>query len=252
MRRFFVEDLRIKDDSCVISGPEARHMTRVIRMGRGDRFVLMGGKGERFLAVVRSVGPREVQVDIEKALVAQPRSPVEITLCQALLRSDPMDYLIQKSSELGVDRIIPFFSSRTVAKITAGKLEKRVGHWQGVATSAAKQSGRPVPALISPPISLRELLAGLSKDCPKVILWEEEGTAGFKGFLKKSPQIERVIGMVGPEGGFSAEEVQISKDAGFVSVSLGNRVLRAETAALTLVALVQYEWGDLGGAAGRI
>ena len=110
----------------MISGSEARHMTKVIRMARGDRFVLMGGKGEHFLAVVHSIGPREVRVDIERALTCPAPSPVEITLCQALLRSDPMDYLIQKTSELGVDRIFPFFSSRTVAKIAVEKFEKKV------------------------------------------------------------------------------------------------------------------------------
>ncbi len=152
VRRFFVENLNVDENgSCVISGSEARHMTKVIRMVRGDRFVLMGGNGEHSLAVVRSIGPREVRVDIERALAVPTPSPVEITLCQALLRSDPMDYLIQKTSELGVDRIFPFFSSRAVAKIAAEKFDKKAMHWRGVATSAAKQCGRPLPARISHP-----------------------------------------------------------------------------------------------------
>lgn len=247
MRRFFVEDLRIENGSCVISGSEARHMARVIRMGRGDRFVLMGGKGEHFLAEIRSIGPREVLVHIEKTLAVPPPSPVEITLCQSLLRSAPMDYLIQKTSELGVDRILPFVSSRTVAKISAEKVEKKVGHWQGVAVSAAKQCGRPVPTLISPPVSLPVLLAGLSGDCSRVILWEEEKGTGLKELLQNSSKREKAIGMIGPEGGFSPEEIRMSKEASFIPVSIGKRVLRAETAALTLVTLVQYEWGDLGG-----
>ena len=251
MRRFFVEDLRIKDGSCVILGSEARHMTKVIRLRRGDRFLLMGGKGESFLAEIRSIDPREVRVDIQKEVAAPASSPIEITLCQALLRSGPMDYMIQKTSELGVDRILPFVSSRTVSKMVVGKLEKRVGHWQGVAVSAAKQCGRPVPARVSPPASLPDLLAGLSgEECLKLLLWEEEEAAGLKGVLKGSSGIARVIGMVGPEGGFSVEEIRMSREAGFVPVSVGNRVLRAETAALTLVALVQYEWGDLGGGSG--
>ena len=221
-------------------------------MGRGDRFVLMGGKGEHFQAVVRSIGPREVRVDLKKALAVLPPSPVEITLCQALLRSAPMDYLIQKTSELGVTRILPFFSARTVVKIAAQRLEKRMGHWQGVSASSAKQCGRPVPARVFPPTSLPELLAGLSGDeCSRVVLWEDEETTGLKGFLKKSSKRKRVIGMIGPEGGFSTEEIQVLKEAGFAPVSVGNRILRAETAALTLVALVQYEWGDLGGVGNR-
>ena len=250
VRRFFVENLRLKKDgSCVISGSEARHMTKVVRMGPGDRFELMGGKGERFLAVVRSIGPCEVRVDTEKALTVPTPSPVQITLCQSLLRSDPMDYLIQKASELGVDRIFPFFSTRTVAKIGSEKFEKRVKHWQGVAVSAAKQCGRPLPARISSPTSLPELLIGLSgEECLKVVLWEEEESMGLKGLLKEFAKRERVIGMVGPEGGFSMEEIRMTRKEGFIPVSVGSRVLRAETAAMTLVALVQYEWGDLGKA----
>ena len=248
MRRFFVENPVIDENgSCVISGSEARHMTKVIRMGRGDRFVLMGGKGEHLLAVVRSIGPREVLVDIERTLAVPPPSPVEIILCQALLRSDPMDYLIQKTSELGVDRIFPFFSSRTVAKIAVENFEKKVAHWKGVATSAAKQCGRPLPARISTPISLSELLAGFSEeDCPKLVLWEEEESTGLKKLLQGSCKKKRIIGMVGPEGGFSEDEIEMTRGEGFIAVSLGSRVLRAETAAMAMVALVQYEWGDLG------
>ena len=248
MRRFFVENPIIDENgACVISGSEARHMTKVIRMARGDRFVLMGGNGEHFLAVVRSIGPREVRADIERALGIPAPSPVEITLCQALLRSDPMDYLIQKTSELGVDRIFPFFSSRTVAKIGAEKFEKKAKHWQGVATSAAKQCGRPLPARISTPISLPELLAGFSgEDCPKLVLWEEEESTGLKKLLQESYKRERIIGMVGPEGGFSEDEIEMTREEGFIPVSLGSRVLRAETAAMAMVAVVQYEWGDLG------
>ncbi len=250
MRRFFVENLNVDENgSCVISGSEARHMTKVIRMRRGDRFELMGGNGEHFLAVVSSVGPRGVRVEIERTLVFPAPSPVEITLCQALLRSDPMDYLIQKTSELGVDRIFPFFSSRTVAKIAAEKFDKKVMHWQGVAISAAKQCGRPLPARIFTPISLPELLAGFSgEDCSKVVLWEEEESTGLKKLLQESYKRERIIGMVGPEGGFSEDEIKMTKEGGFIPVSMGNRVLRAETAALTMVTLVQYEWGDLGKA----
>ncbi len=209
--------------------------------------MLMGGMGERFQAVVRSVGARDVQVFVEKILKAPAPSPVEITLCQSLLRSDPMDYLIQKTSELGADRIFPFVSARTVAKIPEEKVEKRLVHWRNIAVSSAKQCGRPVPASLFPPMFLAELLAEFSReDCLKVVLWEEEESSGLKPLLKAFPKRNKIIGMIGPEGGFSANEIRMAKKEGFVPVSVGNRILRAETAGLTLVALVQYEWGDLG------
>ena len=117
MRRFFVEEIKIKDNSCTIKDPEARHIAKVLRMKHGDRLILMDDKGKRFQGLIESVGMHGVRVTIEKPLPAPIPSPVEITLCQALLRSQPMDYIIQKTSELGVQRIIPFTSERTVVPI---------------------------------------------------------------------------------------------------------------------------------------
>ncbi|MDY7035519.1 MAG: RsmE family RNA methyltransferase, partial [Thermodesulfobacteriota bacterium] len=114
MRRFFIEEIKPGDRSFIIAGPEARHIIKVLRMGRGDRVMLMDGKGSRFQAIIESVEGHEVLVTLEKSLPMPPPSPVEITLCQALLKSRPMDYMVQKTSELGVDRIIPFSSERTV------------------------------------------------------------------------------------------------------------------------------------------
>ncbi len=221
-------------------------MTRVLRMGRGDRFILMDGKGARFQAIIVSAGPREVLVTLEKALTQPAPSPVEITLCQALLKSRAMDYVIEKTSELGVNRIFPFSSERTVIRLNREKSANKRRHWREIAQGAAKQSNRSAPAEIGPLSSFGELVA----KCPqenalKVILWEEEGARDLKGLLKASPPLKKFIGMVGPEGGFSQEEVRAAKEAGFTSVSLGQRVLRAETAAITMVAVVQYEWGDL-------
>ena len=106
MRRFFVEEIREIDGTCSITGSEAKHITKVLRMKTGDRFVLMDGKGARFQVTIESATPREVQVVLGKPMPKPPPSPVQIMLCQALLRSRQMDYLIQKTSELGVDRII--------------------------------------------------------------------------------------------------------------------------------------------------
>jgi 16S rRNA (uracil1498-N3)-methyltransferase len=246
LRRFFVEKIETKDGLCTISGPEAKHMTRVLRMGRGDRFILMDGKGARFKAIIESVGHREVLVNLEKPLPQPPPSPVEIILCQALLKSRAMDYVIEKTSELGVNRIFPFSSERTVVRLHREKSTNRRRHWREIAQSAAKQSDRRTPAEIGLLISLGDLMARWEQeDALKVILWEEEGATDLKGLLRASPPLKKFIGTVGPEGGFSQEEVRAAGEAGFLSVSLGQRVLRAETAAITMVAVVQYEWGDL-------
>ena len=126
------------------------------------------------------------------------------------------------------------------------KAAGRARHWKEIARSSAKQSDRARPAEISQPVKFHDLAKRWKdKSDLKVILWEEEESTDLKELLRSSPPSRGFIGMVGPEGGFSQKEVEVARDAGFISVSLGNRILRAETAAITLVAIVQYEWGDL-------
>ena len=246
MRHFFVDEIRETEGVCSISGSEAKHITRVLRMKAGERFILMDGKGVRFQVVIQSAKPREVLVCLEKPIPKPLPSPVTIILCHALLKSRPMDYLIQKTSELGVDRILPFPSERTITVLKGKRLSSRMRHWREVAQNAAKQSGRHMPAAIEDLCSLKELVKKWQRqDCLKVILWEDEGSKDLKGLLKSSSSIEAFIGIVGPEGGFAKEEIEIARDSGFIPVSLGNRVLRSETAAITMVAIVQYEMGDL-------
>ena len=246
MRRFFVENIDAKQASFSITGSEAKHIFRVMRMGPGDRFILMDGEGARFLALIESAGPHEVRVVLEKPLPEPPPSPVKIILCQGLLKSRKMDYLIQKTSELGVDCIMSFSSERTVVRLKKDRLPGRMKHWREIAQSSAKQSDRAVPAQIEGLVPFNELVAKWKEeDALKIVLWEEEGSKDLKGLLRKSSIQKKFIGMVGPEGGFSRQEIEAAKDAGFVSASLGNRILRSETAASTMVAIVQYEWGDL-------
>ncbi|MBW2708965.1 MAG: 16S rRNA (uracil(1498)-N(3))-methyltransferase [Deltaproteobacteria bacterium] len=246
LRRFLVEDLEIESGFCVIMGREAHHMSRVLRMGRGDALVLLDGKGERFLAEIQSVSRDAVKIQIKKSIGHAPPSALEITLFQAVIKSASMDYLIQKTSELGVTRISPFFSSRSVVRLKGDRQRKKINRWREIAHSAAKQCDRDIPAEIRPPESFEKQLVSFSK-APglKVILWERETSRDLKDLLQKHEPSGDFTGMVGPEGGFTPEEVSTAQRAGFIPVSMGSRILRAETASLVLVAIVQYEWGDL-------
>jgi len=247
MRRFFVEEIkRMADSSCVISGSEARHILKVLRMTSGDQFVLMDRGGDRYEAEIESVDGSEVLVKIIKPLQSPALPDLEITLCQALLKSGAMDYLVEKTSELGVTCIIPFASERTIVKLDGDGTSNKVRRWREIAVSAAKQSDRIVPAEISPPVRFIDIVQQWQNaDFIKVILWEREESRDLKDLLRASAPGAHFIGMVGPEGGFSSGEVATAKEAGFIPVSLGKRILRAETAAITLVAIIQYEWGDL-------
>jgi 16S rRNA (uracil1498-N3)-methyltransferase len=246
MRRFFVDEIKPDHGTMAIPGAEARHIFNVLRMKQGDPLILFDGKGQRFQARITSVGHKEVQVALERPLEPPPQSPVDITLCQALLKSRGMDDIIRRTSELGVNRIIPFTSQRTVVRMDSKKASSRVQHWRTIARDAAKQSDRGVPAEIVSITSLGDMLAGLADEhAGKVVLWEQEQTLDLKAALGSSAR-GKCIGIVGPEGGFSEEEIRTALDTGFQTVSMGNRILRAGTAALTLVSIIQYEWGDLG------
>ena len=246
MRRFFVEEIKKRNGFCVISGTEARHISRVLRMDKGDNFILMDGGGNRFEAVLESKDCQDILVRLKRPLPKPITSPVKIRLCQSLLKAASMDYVIQKTSELGVYGITPFHSQRTVVRLNKENTEGRLKRWKKIAISSAKQSDRLRPAEIDTPVLFKDLFKKWRhNDVIKVIMWEGEESQDLKKILRSSLPANNFIGIVGPEGGFTRDESEAAKDAGFISVSVGNRILRAETAAMTLVAIVQYEWGDL-------
>lgn len=247
MRRFFIDQIPGRPGPFEITGAEAKHIARVLRMGPGECFILFDRKGTRFEAVIQEVSRRHVLVRLQKPLPAPAPSPLHLTLCQALLKSQHMDFIIEKSSELGVDRILPYVSERTVVRVEGDRAGSKLRRWKEIARSAAKQSDRALPAELGPICSFSELLAVLSQEpALKILLWEQEGIRSLKSFLRSLSPEPKVAALVGPEGGFSRHEVKEAGEAGFVSVSLGDRILRAETAAISLVTILQYEWGDLG------
>ena len=246
MRRFFVEEIIVNEGTCSITGPEAKHISKVLRMRPGDQLTLIDRKGTRFLALITSVGPREVLVSLEKPLPKPSPSPIEITLCQAMIKPRQMDHIIQKTSELGVDCILPFSSKRTVVRLSKNRLANKIRHWHEIAQNSTKQSDRGTPVEIKPVVHFNELMERWKGEkALKMILWEEEEVKDLKNFLRGSSPLRKFVGVVGPEGGFIQQEVEVARDAGFISVSLGDRILRSETAAIAIVAIAQYEWGGL-------
>jgi len=246
LRRFFVDKIDTGDGTCRVTGAEAKHIAVVLRMGAGDRLILMDRQGSRFQSVIASASSREVRVRLEKALPKPPPSPVEIILCQALLKSRQMCYLVQKASELGVDLILPFVSERTVIRLDKDKLANKVTRWREIAYNAAKQSNRRRPVSIESVYVFNQLLSRLEgRKALKVVLWEQEDEKDLRGLLESYDGQKSFIGIVGPEGGFDPSEVATAGAAGFTPVGFGKRILRSETAAVAMVSVIQYEWGDL-------
>jgi len=247
LRRFVVDQIHPDAGLVPIRGQEARHISRVLRIGPGESIILMDRKGARFLARIESVRPSEVTVSLLESLKPPPCSPLEITLCQSILRPGPMDFVIQKTTELGVSNIYPYLAERTVVRPDEKGKANKLRHWEEIADGATKQSNRERTPVIHPVLPFTDLLDRVAGgERMKVILWEGEETLDLKKVIRDHESGQGAIGIIGPEGGFAEEEIERAASAGFEPVSLGRRILRAETAAMAFVTLIQYEWGDLG------
>ncbi len=245
MARFYLPNPEIEDGRLRITGPEVRHIRRVLRLKEGDELILFDGQEKEYRGIIIDQGTRSVYLRIEEILSIQKESPLEITLAQSLLKGEKMDYLIQKATELGVKKIIPFFSSRSIPLLDKSKRLNRHHRWQKIAIEASKQCGRAKIPEIIPSLDFSEMLQSASPQSLRLILWEKEKRR-LKNFLKELRMLKEIFFVVGPEGGFSEEEIENSKKGGFIPISLGERILRAETASLCLMSILQYEWGDIG------
>ena len=157
-----------------------------------------------------------------------------------------MDYLIQKVTELGISSIHPFYSERTVIKLKPEHIRNKMDHWMEIMKSTCKQCGRANLPDLNTPLPFEEIIKNKpDKKALKILLWEDEDKVDLKKLLRSMNPEPHVFAIVGPEGGFTPNEVNLAKDAGFHIVSLGKRILRTETAAVSLISIIQYEWGDL-------
>jgi len=242
MARFYVPHPHVDGGVLRVEGTEARHIRKVLRLKAGDPVTIFDGSAKEYDGYIVELGPSFVLVRVEKAFSPQKDSPLEITLAQSLLKGEKMDYVIQKATELGVKEIVPFFSSRSVPLLERSKRQERLHRWERIGMEASKQCGRAILPVVRSLQDFDEMLRLVPGDALRFILWEKEGMV-LKQALKRSA--EKIFFIVGPEGGLSETEVEASKKAGFIPVTLGKRIVRAETASLCLLSILQYEWGDI-------
>ena len=245
MSRFFIEKDRIKDNTGIIVGEEVKHITRVLRLGVGDKVVLFDEAGWEYHAKIKEESSRELRVDIFKKFLPQRESTIEIILGQGLPKLPKMDIIVQKGTELGVSEILPFNSDRSIPKLIYDKSFRKVERWRKIALEATKQCGRNSPPYIASPVDFSEILIKDLKDTLKLILWEEEGDMGLKEVLDLNPGANKFFILVGPEGGFNSSEIQKAHEAGFNVVKMGIRILRSETASIGILSIIQHRFGDL-------
>jgi len=222
-----------------------RHIRRVLRLKVGDRLVLFDGSSKEYEGTIVEESPSSVVMKVENVSSPARESPLEVILAQSLLKGEKMEYLIQKATELGAKKIIPFFSSRSVPLLDKSKKLRRYHRWERIAIEACKQCGRSAIPRVEPLQHYSDMLAMAPSEALRLILWEKKGQ-GLKEILPGSKARMKVFFVVGPEGGMSDEEVEEADQAGFIPVTLGKRILRSETASLCLLSILQYDWGDLG------
>jgi 16S rRNA (uracil1498-N3)-methyltransferase len=227
----------------VLDSHAARHAREVLRLRAGATVRLFDGEGLEFEGLLEEVSRRRVRVRIGGPLTPRPEPPLRIVLAPAALRGDRTDLVVQKATELGVAEIWPVVTARTDAAARPALLGSRQQRWERVAAGAAEQCGRAVVPRIAPTSTLDQLLRSPFEGV-KVVLVETCTETGLKQL--SSPPAGAVLLLVGPAGGWEPPEVESLRQAGFQPFGLGPRVLRAETAAIAAVALVQGLWGDLG------
>ena len=208
---------------------------------------LFDGKSVEATARITRIGPRALELTIEERHPVAAIDRPQVTVIQGLAKGDKLDFVVQKATELGAARIIPVTTTRAIARLDAGALRtmSRRTRWQKIAREASRQSGRLDVPEVEGVTSLTTAMAASPKDALKIMLWEGARQTTLRSVLPTDPPQQIVIA-IGPEGGFTVEEVEAARHAGFTPVGLGPRILRTETAALVVLSILGYALGDLG------
>jgi len=218
----------------------AHHALKVLRMKAGDSVILFDGRGGEWLAEIVGAG-RTAHAALREFNDRDCESPLDVTLVQALPSGDKMDWVVEKCVELGVTTIQPVAAKRSVIRLSAERMTRRVTHWNGIASAACEQCGRNRVPIVAPVLDLPQYLASAMAQNARRLLLAPQGNASLQALGKP---LEPVIVMVGPEGGWEEGELQAAHAAGFTAAHLGPRVLRTETAGAAMLAAMQAVWGD--------
>jgi len=252
--RIYCPPIPDEDSAIELADDTVRYLKSVLRQGPGDEVLFFDGTGWEYRAVIERIESRKGAARIVARQRVPLEIPVRITLAQALPKGDKMEFIVQKATELGAARVIPFRSSRTIPRRTEERAAKRLERWRRIAAEAAEQCGRGDVPEIAATVSYAEALGMALPGSVKVLFWESETECSVREILKteEARSAKEFFLVVGPEGGLSGEEAQAAREAGFLTASLGRLVLRVETAALAILAIFQYECGLIGTLKGNM
>jgi len=237
MRRFLIDPAAINGTTAILTGPEAHHLTTVLRLKPGAKVTLLDTNGGQHEAAIDTIDQAAVHLTILATTTsAQPTTALH--LGQGLLKGKKMDLVVQKATELGIAAIHPFISQHTVARISEAEKESR---WQRIALETCKQCNQPHPPHFHPVRNFAELIGDTAPFPLKLLFWEGPGGVKLQQVINQSaPPPSAIFYLIGPEGGFSQTEYNLAVAAGFNVITLGHRTLRAETAAIAAAAILQF------------
>jgi 16S rRNA (uracil1498-N3)-methyltransferase len=244
MRRFFFTPEPSDKGLAKIIGREAHHIHKVLRLKIGDIIIVFDGHGAEYKARIKAFKGNGVHIELVAPLMNRAESGLNLVVAQGVLKDKKMDPLVRHLTELGVQRWIPFIAKRSVPVLNEHRSQNRGERWQKISLEAVKQCRRSRPMSIEKVMTFQETLNASEPFGLKLIFWEQEEVL-LPSALSAHVAEKGIFAMIGPEGGFHEAEVHAAREKGFLCLGLGPRILRAETAALTVCAILQYVFGDL-------
>ena len=250
MHRFFVDTRQINpvQNQIIIINEDVKHISKVLRLREKDTVEICDGANMEYICKIQSVGKDNIKLSITEKKQSISEPPIKVMLYHGIPKGNKMDLIIQKTVELGVTEILPVEMKRTVVQFSGGRdKQNKVERWQKIALEAAKQSKRGIIPTVHFPVSFDDALEHSERNQLNIMPYENEDKKGFKDVIKSlnSDNIDKVGIWIGPEGGLDEKEVIKASENGTYTITLGPRILRTETAGLTVLSLMMYELGDL-------
>ncbi len=244
MHRFRIDKNKIQNARAPLSNEEAAHALKVLRLKGGESVQALDGEGSMWSAKLCVTDGKNAYLELESE-ISNSEAPIDVTVYMGIPKGDKFEFLCQKLTELGVRRLVPVRMERSVAKIEEKEKDKKLQRFRKIAQEAQKQCGRGMEMDVSDPISVKELEKRVREHDLTLLLWEEAENYRTRDAYHDNPTCTDIACIIGPEGGISEKEANAFVEAGAKCVTLGPRILRAETAAVTSVSVIMSLWGDV-------